>query len=315
MILTNIEDVAAWDVLESLSARDTPFAPEDADAAVSWVQALYIPTIRDRQLAQAVARTSRQNGATKRHWLCVDGVTNTGKSEMLLRFAMRYRRTHLTHDDTEVHRRVPIIMIQADPGQLGAGVLRAIADFAGVPTEGNEDKIRRRLAHVLPSMHTDYIVVDDGHMLTASSLAHSLRASLRIPATFIYAGANMQESALLRSTGTSGNESTDQLRSRHTMLHFEPLSMPNDSALLRQLIGDFVKALERIVPHLATPFRRDNKALSKLVTTTRGQVGSLMGVLKDATVDALHDDAVLHVDRVLDFAQREFTYDATRVST
>lgn len=307
-MLINIEDLTAWDHLHNLTNRRRPFTDEEsADEAEAWVHAVYIPTPRDLELRRAIQRTMQRNGATKRHWLAIDGVTNTGKSEMLLRFAMEFQRAAKGMGPPTTYAHVPVVFVQADSGQQGAGLLHAIADFAGVPAHGNEDKIRRRLARVLPAMRTRVIVVDDAHMLRrasrrATKLTDSLRATLRIPATFVFAGAGMHNSALLQADGTSGYESADQLRSRHSILAFQPLRLPKDAELLRRLIGDYIKLVATVLPHLEVPFRSDNKALAELVRRTEGHVGSLMGALKDATVESIRTDHVLTSDRLLEFA-------------
>ncbi|RYB89311.1 hypothetical protein EUA06_15080 [Nocardioides glacieisoli] len=311
-MLVNIEDRGAWHELDVLSSRREPFAVNDDPSHVAqWIHSVYIVTQRDADLLRAIQTTLRRNGATKRHWLAVDGAANTGKSEMLLRFAIGFQRdTDPAPCDDFV--RLPIIYVQADSGQQGAGLLRAIAEFAGVPSLGNEDQLRRRLARVLPRLGTVIVIVDDAHMLRRASdratrLSDSLRATLRLPVTFIFAGAGMHGSALLRIGGPEGYESTDQLRSRHTMLKFEPLRLPRDKDFLRRLLGDYLKTLGALLPHLQTPFRSDNAALTKLIDLTGGKIGAVMGVLKDGTIEAYRSGTPLTSELLLTLASPETT--------
>lgn len=311
MMWVNIENDAAWDALDQLSARREPFTPrDDPSEVVAWVQSVYVATSRDSELHEAIHLTLRRSGSTKRHWLGVDGAANSGKSEMLIRFALAYRKQSSRPDtDATGYRHVPVIYVQADSGQQGAGLLRTIADAAGIPRQGNEDEVRRRLIHVLPLLGTVLVIVDDAHMLRRSShratkLTDSLRATLRIPVAFVFAGAGLHSSALLRVGGPVGYESTEQLYSRHTMLSLRPLTLSADRDFLRRLIGDYLKTLACTLPHLDTPFRSDNAVLAKLVDATGGRVGSLMGLLKDGTVEALHRGTPLTSDLLLQLGSR-----------
>lgn len=323
MMWVNVENQASWQELYQLSSRRQPFtADDDPHRVADWVQAIYVRTSRDADLIRAIQRTVRRNGSTKRHWLGLDAPANSGKSEMLLRFAIGIHhqagdRTsdEVDHDESlaarrpqaATFRRVPIIYVQADSGQQGAGLLRTIAEAAGIPSQGNEDVLRRRLTHVLPQLGTLIVIVDDAHMLRrasdrATKLTDSVRASLRLPVTFIFAGAGLHTSALRRVGGPVGYESTEQLHSRHTLLTLAPLTLRNDLDFLRRLIGDYLKILATVLPHLETPFRRDNATLGKLVDATGGKVGALMGLLKDGTVEALHHHNPLTSDLLLELA-------------
>lgn len=334
----NVENHATWHDLHELSSRRHPFTPDDDPADIAaWVHAVYIRTSRDIDLLRAIQRTVRRNGSTKRHWLGLDAPANSGKSEMLLRFAIGVHhqaggppdqtpertapdesadqaarpitlaaRPH----ETDTFQRVPILYIQADSGQQGAGLLRTIAETAGIPSQGSEDALRRRLAHVLPRMGTVIVIVDDAHMLRrvsdrATKLTDSIRASLRLPVTFVFSGAGLHASALLRIGGPVGYESTEQLRSRHTMLTLPPLTLRTDRNYLRRLIGDYLKTLSAVVPQLDTPFRSDNVVLGQLVEATDGRVGALMGLLKDGTIEALHRGEPLSSQLLLQLASHQ----------
>jgi hypothetical protein len=305
----NIENRGDWEAYQRACERDRPFSPDDDPHSVQVaIHAIYVRTSRDDRLEQAVRTTMRRNSGTKRHWLAVDGPANLGKTESLLRFSTELdseRRRHSRSSPT--FALVPVIIVQADSGHQGAGLLRAIASFAGIPTNGNEDELRRRLTQVLPRLGTELIVVDDAHMLRRAStratrLPDSLRANLRLPVTFIFAGAGLDSSALLRPGGGPGYESTEQLRRRHSFLALAPLVLPRDEQIYRTLLGEFLRSVHSLVPHVEMPFHRDPRCLRELMRLTGGHLGAFMGALKDATVEAVWETVPVTSELVLRYA-------------
>ena len=306
-------DMRDWAEIQRLRSRRQPFSSEDDPAEVAaWIRATYLVTSRDAAFKTKVEDVLMRSGGTQRHALMVDGPAETGKTEMVLAYAIArsgISPTGTLPDRRGGYRHLRTVFVEADPNQQGAGLMRSICGFLGVPSGSNEGEMRKDLKELLPRHGTEIIVVDDAHMLRrvsdkATKLTDSLRSALRLPAMFIFVGAGLDQSALLRmaprptavAPGTDrppslGYESTDQIRLRKSDFTVAPSRLPDDMEYVRGLAVGFARAMRVGLPSMQFSSLRARGVLPALVTHANGHQGKMLETLKDATVMAYNSGA------------------------
>lgn len=301
-------DIRDWAEIQRLRSRRQPFNPDDDPAEVAaWVRATYVVTGRDAAFASKVEDTLARSGGNQRHALLVDGPAVSGKTEMVLAYAIA--RSGISPAGKLPGRKggyrdLPTVFVEADPLQQGAGLLRSICRFIALPPARNEGEMRDALKEQLPLRGTNLVVVDDAHMLrrvndTSTKLTDSLRTALRLPVTFVFVGAGLEQSALLRmaprptaiaprggSPKIVGYESTDQIRFRKSDFAIAPTSLPDDKDEVRELAVGFTKTIRVGLPSMQFSSLRARGVLPSLIDRAEGHQGKVLETLKNATVMA-----------------------------
>ena len=291
-----------WVRLHELRSMPLPLSDSHApDVVEDWIRALYVPTRRDEALTAAIESTM---SATNRRWLAVDGVTNLGKTDIIVNFALRrsgIQNGQIPRPDTG-YLHLPSVFAEADSSVEGAGLLGAVCAFAGILPARSEDQTRRKLAELLPKMGTDLLIVDDAHMLRrqnprSTRLTDSFRSALRLPVTFVCVGAGLDNSALLRTGDGSGYESAEQLRTRCNWYPLSPLRLTDrgtligeDNAEFKQMMGRYAGKVAQAIPSLTFSALREDATMSELIRRAKGKHGLIFSALKDATCLALSGD-------------------------
>jgi len=295
----SVASLPDWVRLQELRSMPLPLAnSHDPQVASDWVRSLHVPTQRDEALAEAIEATML---ASDRRWLAVDGVSNLGKTDIVVNFALRrsgIRNGQVPRPDTG-YLHLPSVFAEADPSVGGAGLLEAMCGFAGILPARSEDKTRRKLAELLPKMGTDLVIVDDAHMLRrqnprSTRLTDSFRSALRLPVTFVCVGAGLETSALLRTGNGSGYESADQLRTRCNWYPLAPLRLTEGGQLLGSDNAEFKQMMRRYagkgaegIPSMTFSALKEEATMKELVRRAKGKHGLIFSAVKDATCFAL----------------------------
>jgi hypothetical protein len=299
-MMHNLELPGQWPEMIRIRRADPP---EDPDELRTWLYAQFVPTPHSRLLVAYIDRVMRRNVSTRRQWLALEGSATIGKSETLKDYLLQMAETSEFEwrSRTDEHLHVPCVYIHADSGQYGAGLLHAICTFCGIPPARTEQLMRTSLEQLLPRLGTKLIVVDDAHYYKrvadrSTRLTDSLRAALRLPVSFVFAGTNLQDSALLRRAGMDDHTS-EQLERRLQPLHFKPLTIPEDNVAIRDMVLAFGRRARRIPG--VQPVGLQNSALIRMmVERTKGRPGELLQFLKDATADALLGDRIVSAELI-----------------
>lgn len=292
--LIDVGSLSGWAWLSQQRATPLPLTNTSPTTQRAWVDSLYIPTCHDDAIQAAVADTIAQCGGSRRQWLAIDGPANLGKSEAIIHMCLTH--TQFTRDGDVIRRdgarQLPFVYVEADASHRGAGLLDSICRFAGVPQASSETKMRQQLTTVLPRLGTRVIVVDDAHMLRRSGnastrLPDTLRALLRMRVTFVFVGAGLDDSALLKRAPGPGYESTDQMRQRSTLLPLAPMRLPDSRPEFMQLIRRYGGRLGAGLPHLTLSGLKDPEVLQSLFHLCDGYHGDILATLKKATNEAI----------------------------
>lgn len=278
--------------------------PTDASALKRWIHFQYFPTQQDQRISLQIDRLLDRHVALNARWLAVSGESTIGKSEaitaILLRRAMTQAQTWYERDD-EGALHVPYVYVVAtSPSTLD--LLGGICEFVGLPSEGKEHDLLKRLRKNLPRLGTILIVVDEAQMFRrkssgASTVTDNLRNVLHLPVPFVFVGVELDNSALLRDWGVN-NDTVRQLRRRHDMVAVQRLVGSSGVAEIKALVTAFGKRMRRI-DGLGVTVLEDTKVLAQLAVATEGRPGSMLEALKSATVLAVNDGLDLGAEHVL----------------
>ncbi|NEC22112.1 ATP-binding protein [Streptomyces parvus] len=216
-----------------------------------------------------------------RRGLIVTGPANTGKTIALTQLGLAHelqdRRRHPGQNE-----RIPVIYIIVPPAATPRMIAAEFARFLGLPVlrSSNITDLTEAVVGVCTKARTGLVLVDEIHNIslqtrTGADASDTLKYfSERIPATFAYAGIDIEDSDLL--TGTRG----DQIAARFTAVDTHPFPYNAEwKALVAQLEANLL--LHQHKPGTLTRLDRF------LHTRTGGMIGTLSHQLRGAAVDAI----------------------------
>lgn len=290
----------AW---PDIHAQHTGPPPVDPSALAAWIHLQYVPTRQDADLEEAVDALVRRHVGRNRRWLAVDGEATIGKSDavtaVLLRRAMTGKRTWYRRTDTG-SLYVPYVYVVATSPST-ADLLRDVCAFLGLPTEGKEHDLLKRLRDNLPRLGTIVIVVDEAQMLRrksagASTVTDNLRNVVHLPVPFVFVGVDLGASALLRDWGAN-NDTVRQLRRRHDMLALKRLVGPSGVEQINTFVTAFGRRMS-VIENFGLSGLAHPAMLAELAIRSEGRPGAMLEILKSAAVCAIHGDGDLSADRI-----------------
>ncbi|MER7668968.1 ATP-binding protein [Kitasatospora sp. NPDC096128] len=216
-----------------------------------------------------------------RRGLIVTGPANTGKTIALAQLGLAHelqdRRRHPGQDE-----RIPVLYITVPPAATPRMIAAEFARFLGLPVRrsSNITDLTEAVVGVCTKARTGLVLVDEIHNIslhtrTGAEASDTLKYfSERIPATFAYAGIDIEDSSLL--TGTRG----DQIAARFTSVATHPFPYNAEwKALVAQMEANLL--LHQHKPGILTRLDRF------LHTRTGGMIGTLSHQVRGAAVDAI----------------------------
>ncbi|MFE3763945.1 TniB family NTP-binding protein [Streptomyces sp. NPDC059104] len=216
-----------------------------------------------------------------RRGLIVSGPANTGKTIALTQLGLAHelvdRRRHPGQDE-----RIPVIYITVPPAATPRMIAAEFARFLGLPVlrSSNITDLTEAVVGVCTKARTGLVLVDEIHNISLQT-RHGAEASdtlkyfsERIPATFAYAGIDIEEGGLL--SGTRG----DQIAGRFTSVDTHPFPYNAEwKALVAQMEANLL--LDQHKPGTLTRLDRF------IHTRTGGMIGTLSHQIRGAAVDAI----------------------------
>lgn len=233
----------------------------------------------------------REIGA--RRGLIISGAAATGKTtaiKQLGRFHELRTRARFPGDDS----RIPVVYVTAPPKGSPRKLAMEFARFLGLPMLNprmNVTDISDAVCQVLIDARTDIVVVDEIHNLNLDTRAgeelsdHLKYFTEHLPATFVYAGIDVERSGLF--TGTRGR----QLAGRCGVIHTSAFP---DATEWRQLVAAMEGTL-RLHCHPPGTLVAEARYLHR---RTGGMIGSLAHLIRAAAIQAMLDGTE-HLTRAL----------------
>lgn len=301
-----LQNRADWPRLRRRDAADAPPCGIDGDGITlaRWIRSIGPIETSDIQTVESDMRKLLDHNATSvnagRRWVAINGPSLVGKTQATTAAMLRI------HDDLLKHphdpgkgiraEHIPVVFV-SDAGASWPTLLRAIGAFASVPNTrlATGADMLRQLRTVLPSIGTRMIVVDDAHMLRRVGAARDLTDNLKmtidaLPASFVFVGAGLENSALLKRTDRSADEYSAAVQLagrmyRRDLMPFVDTDKPQMRAWHRR-IGALISRLE-LIDGLDSSELRDATFAANLFHASGGRTGLSLELLKDATIAAI----------------------------
>ncbi|MDG4755793.1 ATP-binding protein [Micromonospora sp. WMMD718] len=220
---------------------------------------------------------------TGRCGLIVSGPARTGKTTAIIQMA---KTLEVIHRQRYPHNGgdIPIVYITAPPAATGRMIAVEFARFLGIPLlrKPNITEVMEAVCGVCLDARTSLIVVDEIHNISLTTrngaeVSDTLKYfAERIPATFVYAGINIERNGLL--SGTRG----EQIAGRFGMVPTGPFPLGPDWTALVSAVETSLR-LHRHTPGTLAELDR------YLHQRTAGMIGSLLRLIRSAAIQAVID--------------------------
>jgi hypothetical protein len=222
-----------------------------------------------------------RHAVSARRGLIVSGPAGTGKTTAITQLG----RAHELLDQVRhpgVNDRIPVVYITVPPAATARMVAVEFARFLGLPVRnrGNITDVLESVCGILIDARVGLVLVDELHNISLATrsgaeVADTLKYfSERIPATFVYAGINVEREGLFN--GTRGQ----QIAGRFTLIPTAPLAY---NAEWQGLVATLENAL-RLHAHRPGTLTSLDRYLHQ---RTGGMIGSLSHLIRGAALDAL----------------------------
>ncbi|MEU9348017.1 ATP-binding protein [Streptomyces sp. NPDC048278] len=261
---------------------------------------LKTPSMRQAsiELRMTLLVNNRQRG-TARRGLIVSGPPGAGKSTTLMELGRSFELSERRRLAGYPGAFMPVAFASIPPTYTPKSLVQVLARFAGIPVHDRmtEQAITNSVCHVLCERRTRLVFMDDVHLVNTrtqpgADTSDQLKSlAERIPATFVLAGVDVENSPLL--TGPRGA----QLAARCKLLRTPPLlnGTPEQKAVLRKLLGDMESAL-RLPRHRPGTLVRLANYIHLL---TGGVMASLSLLVREAAIRSILDGSFAITKRLL----------------
>lgn len=221
-----------------------------------------------------------QREVSARRGLVVSGPWASGKTTAIKQLG----KTHELRINRRYpgQNRIPVVYITTPPKGSPRKLASEFANFLGIPQRPrhNVTDIADAVCQVLTDARTDLVIVDEIHNLNlATSAGEDMSDHLKyfaehLPATFVYAGINVENSGLF--SGLRGR----QISARSVLKTTGPFPYGEE---FRSLIATLEDAL-RLHDHAAGTLTRNARYLHR---RTGGGISSLSHLIRQAAISAI----------------------------
>jgi hypothetical protein len=221
-----------------------------------------------------------RHAVSARRGLIVSGAAGTGKTTAITQFGK-------THEAIDQRRhpgsgRIPVVYVTVPPAATPRMLAVEFARFLGIPVmaRANITDVIEAVCGVMTDTRTTVVCVDEIHNLklatrNGAEVSDTLKYfSERIPATFVYAGINVEREGLF--SGTRGQ----QIAGRFTMIPAVPFPY---AAEWQGLVATLEEAL-RLHEHPPGTLAGLDRYLHQ---RTGGMIGSLSHLIRGAAIEAI----------------------------
>lgn len=257
---------------------------EDARLAYhSRLAVVATPTVQQITLGGRRLIVLNRHQLSARRGLIVTGPAGTGKTTAITQLGKAHELAlRLRHPQGGL--RMPVIYVTVPPAATARMLAVEFARFLGLPVTPRAN-ITNAVCAVLIDLRCDLVIVDELHNLNLATRAGAEVSdqlkyfSERIPATFVYAGIDVERVGLF--TGTRGR----QIASRFATIATKPFGYATtvQREQWEALVATFEQTL-RLRRHRPGSLVR---IAAHLHDRTGGMIGSLSHLIRAAAIDAI----------------------------
>jgi len=263
-----------------------------------------LPLVNTPVIRQVIA-TSRlliqlnRHQISARRGVVISGASGTGKTTALSQLGRAHELAARKRHPGDRHR-LPVVYITVPPAATPRMVAVEFARFFGLPTprSANITDVTNAVCATAAHTRVDLVLVDEIHNISLASRAGAEVSDTlkyfaeRLPATFVYAGLDLDEIGLF--AGTRGR----QIAGRFTLIHARPF----DYGTIEQ--RDTWRGLVSTMENMLRLHRHQPGALTELdeclFTRTNGMIGSLSQLVRGAAILAIQDGTEQITKQLLD---------------
>jgi len=257
------------------------------------------PTIRQTIATSRLLIQLNRHQVSARRGVIISGASGTGKTTALTQLGRTHER-HIRKRYPGDRYRLPVLYVTVPPAATPRMLAAEFARFLGlpIPTRANITDIINAVCATAAHTRVELVCIDELHNISLSTRAGAEVSdtlkyfSERLPATFVYAGIDIERGDLF--AGTRGR----QIAGRFTMLPAAPFAYgtPDQREIWRALIATLENLL-RLHDHQPGSL----VALDEyLYQRTTGMIGSLSQLVRGAAVLAITDGAEKITRELLD---------------
>ncbi|MEU4499624.1 ATP-binding protein [Streptomyces sp. NPDC023998] len=266
-----------------LALTETERALDDEDRIDhhARTQVVATPTIRHIVTCGRRQVLMNRNERGARRGLLVSGPAGTGKSIAITQLGLSHELVDRARHPG-ITDRIPTLYVTVPPAATARMIAAEFARFLGLPVRArlNMTDIIEAVVGVLIDARCSLVLVDEVHNISLATrngaeVSDTLKYfAERIPATFVYAGLDLDQKGLLE--GTRGA----QIAGRFTLIRTAPFPLGDDWSSLVATLEDTL-LLRR---HQPGSLRRLDDWLH---THTGGMIGALSHAIRGAAIDAV----------------------------
>jgi hypothetical protein len=218
----------------------------------------------------------------------ISGASGTGKTTALSQLGRAHELAARKRHPQDRHR-LPVVYITVPPAATPRMVAVEFARFFGLPTarSANLTDVTNAVCATAAYTHVDLVLVDEIHNISLATRAGAEVSDTlkyfaeRLPATFVYAGLDVDEIGLF--AGTRGR----QIAGRFTLIPARAFDYGTSEQResWRGLVSTMEASLRRHRHRLGTLTGLDEY----LFTRTSGMIGSLSQLVRGAAILAIQD--------------------------
>lgn len=259
------------------------------DARLAYHSRLAIaatPTVQQVTLAGRRLMVLNRHQLSARRGLIVTGDAGTGKTTAITQLGKAHELA-LHRRQPNHEPRLPVLYVTVPPAATPRMLAVEFARFLGLPltTRSNITDVTEAVCAVLTDLSCDLVIVDELHNLNLATRAGAEASdqlkyfSERLPATFVYAGIDVERVGLF--AGTRGR----QIASRFTTITTKPFGYATTEQ--REQWQALVATLEATLRLRHHPANSLVSIAEHLHHRTGGMIGSLSHLIRGAAIDAI----------------------------
>jgi hypothetical protein len=276
------------DALAGLSGRAREAYDEARRAYHCDLPLVSTPTIRQVISTSRLLIQLNRGQVSARRGVIISGASGTGKTTALTQLGRTHERAVRKRHPSDRHR-LPVLYVTVPPAATPRMLAAEFARFLALPlpSRANITDIVNAVCATAAATRVELVCVDELHNISLSTRAGAEVSdtlkyfSERLPATFIYAGIDVERSDLF--AGTRGR----QIAGRFTVLPAAPFAY--GTAEQREVWAALVATLEQMLRLHAHQSGTLTGLAEYLYRRTGGMIGSLSQLIRGAAVLAIED--------------------------